>query len=345
MSRLKISTRKKQLGYNSTVRYDVPVQAAHIRPLNVLKDLFPVADLIETCFTGTLDPDGRDYLRHIRKSAADPSILRWMTGPSERISTPLHGYVWEEDRRLIGNISLIPIYRNGKWVYLIANVAVHPDYRRRGIAHQLTLRALEHIRSHGATAAWLQVRSDNPAAYQLYLETGFVERSRRTTWVGNGDSGMMVDTHPLISPRRRGDWAWQERWLQELYPPEVTWNLSLDMRHFNPHWWYSTLRWLNGDEQNHWVLRQPQTGQPLGFASWEPSTSYADHVWIATSDQYERYALKYLLPQVRHSLYHRHRPTSINFPAGRAEDNFREAGFHILNTLVWMEHPIPENEF
>ena len=64
--------------------------------------------------------------------------------------------------RIVGNLSLIPFVRRGHVVYLIANVAVHPDYRRRGIARQLTQTALDYLRQRGVSSAWLQVRDDNP---------------------------------------------------------------------------------------------------------------------------------------------------------------------------------------
>ena len=62
---------------------------------------------------------------------------------------PPAGLVWKEDspdgggRRLVGNLSLIPIGLQGKRGYLIANVAVHPDFRGRGIGRELTTTALE----------------------------------------------------------------------------------------------------------------------------------------------------------------------------------------------------------
>lgn len=56
------------------------------------------------------------------------------------------GFVWEENGQIIGNLSLIPSTKGGRRVVVIANVAVHPDHRRRGIAHELTQRALQTLR-------------------------------------------------------------------------------------------------------------------------------------------------------------------------------------------------------
>lgn len=50
----------------------IPVKAndhPHIRPLNVLRDLSAVADLIELCFSPTMDHDGQRYLSDMRRAS------------------------------------------------------------------------------------------------------------------------------------------------------------------------------------------------------------------------------------------------------------------------------------
>jgi ribosomal-protein-alanine N-acetyltransferase len=60
----------------------------------------------------------------------------------------------------------------------ILNLAVHPDYRRRGIAATL-LRTVLAERS----ANWfLEVRESNAAARQLYRKLGFTEVSKRPAY-------------------------------------------------------------------------------------------------------------------------------------------------------------------
>src|SRR5664280_1959211 len=105
----------------------------NIRLLDIQRDLPAVADLIEVCFSNTLDPDGRDYIRFIRQAAKDAFLRRSISGCNERLSSPLAGYVWEENGVVAGNLTLIPFYYLGEWQYLIANVAVLPQYRGRGI--------------------------------------------------------------------------------------------------------------------------------------------------------------------------------------------------------------------
>ena len=103
--------------------------SGNIRPLDPRRDLGQVADLVELCFKNTLDPDGKDYIRQMRKAARNPMV--GLTG-SALVSGPtqMRGYVWEEDSKIVGNLSLIPFYQRLQKIYLIANVAVHPENRR-----------------------------------------------------------------------------------------------------------------------------------------------------------------------------------------------------------------------
>jgi ribosomal protein S18 acetylase RimI-like enzyme len=329
------------------VRYSLPVNQTHIRPLDIKRDLRPTADLIEACFSSTLDPDGRDYLRHIRRAAADSGLIHWISGRGERASSPLFGYVWEQDQRLVGNLSLIPIYKGGRWMYMIANVAVHPDYRRRGIARELTLKALAHIREHNVSSAWLQVRDDNLAAYSLYASIGFIEQSRRSTWLAlpaaSTPSAVKAATATppqappdvAITSRRGEDWPLQQRWLNETYPLEAIWNMSYEPQRFKPGWLRQLGLWLNGDVQSHWAARRGE--ETIGFTSWEPVRGYSDLLWVASSPEHEDLTIRSLLPRALYALQPLHRPLSVNYPFPRGAQAFQDCGFTLQNTLVWME--------
>jgi ribosomal protein S18 acetylase RimI-like enzyme len=157
-------------------------QHTNLRPLSVLRDLPAVADLIEMCFSSTMDNDGKRYLQDMRRAGSDNSFLKWANRAAESTSLPLTGYIWEENGKIVGNASLVPFRHNSQRIYLIANVAVHPDHRRRGIARALTERALQHAREKKVNNIWLHVRDDNPGAIHLYQKLGFIERARRTSW-------------------------------------------------------------------------------------------------------------------------------------------------------------------
>ena len=64
----------------------------------------------------------------------------------------------------------------------INNVAVKPEYRRRGIAASLLNRILDKARERKAKAAFLEVRSTNEAAQVLYEKCGFKAIARRANY-------------------------------------------------------------------------------------------------------------------------------------------------------------------
>ncbi len=61
----------------------------------------------------------------------------------------------------------------------IATIAVHPDFRRRGIARELMVTAIRECITHGAVSATLEVRQHNLGAITLYRQLGFEAVGRR----------------------------------------------------------------------------------------------------------------------------------------------------------------------
>ena len=64
----------------------------------------------------------------------------------------------------------------------IENVAVAPDFRRKGIGRQLVAAVLAHAGQENAAAIYLEVRESNAAARGLYSSFGFVESTRRPAY-------------------------------------------------------------------------------------------------------------------------------------------------------------------
>jgi [ribosomal protein S18]-alanine N-acetyltransferase len=55
----------------------------------------------------------------------------------------------------------------------IATIAVHPDFRRRGIGEQILISAIRAVRKEGAQRVFLEVRAGNVAAQAMYRKYGF----------------------------------------------------------------------------------------------------------------------------------------------------------------------------
>ena len=65
------------------------------------------------------------------------------------------------------------------------NVAVHPDYRRKGIAEALILALLEGLKARGSHSLTLEVRASNAPAIALYQKLGFQQIGLRKNYYRN----------------------------------------------------------------------------------------------------------------------------------------------------------------
>jgi ribosomal-protein-alanine N-acetyltransferase len=306
-----------------------------LRSFDAFRDLNAVADLIESGFSKTLDPDGRRYLSHMRAAARRKGVNRWTSLAASTNSLPLTGFVWEEDGKVVGNLSMVPFTLRGRRIYMIANVAVYPEYRRLGIAQALTAAALEKSRQRNVKTTWLQVRHDNQAAINLYLKMGFTAKARRTTWIAN--PGMLKgEAAPGVrilycNPRH---WSQQRSWLEQNYPPGLRWNFFLKTAALKPGILGAVYRFFCEVNLRQWAVERDQ--ELLGVLSWQGSRRYADYLWLAAPPAHENLVLKTVLPFIRRE--HRlSRPIALDYPEGRAVDTLVDAGFDPKTTLVWME--------
>ena len=143
-----------------------------LRPLDPRKDLNQVADLIEEAFTGELEPGGIAALRDMRMLSHVGPLVSLMARSDPYLEDVLGGFVWVEDDRVVGNVTIQRLDAYGsRWQ--IANVAVTKDYQSRGIGRALVTAALERIAERRGSWAVLQVRSDNATAKGLYQRLGF----------------------------------------------------------------------------------------------------------------------------------------------------------------------------
>ena len=65
------------------------------------------------------------------------------------------------------------------------NVAVHPDYRRKGIAEALVNGLVEALKERGSHCLTLEVRASNEPAKSLYEKLGFSQIGRRPNYYRN----------------------------------------------------------------------------------------------------------------------------------------------------------------
>ena len=65
------------------------------------------------------------------------------------------------------------------------NIAVHPDYRRQGIAEALVVSLVEALKEKGNHSLMLEVRISNEPARKLYEKLGFTQVGLRKNYYRN----------------------------------------------------------------------------------------------------------------------------------------------------------------
>jgi ribosomal protein S18 acetylase RimI-like enzyme len=141
------------------------------------RDLPQVVELLRLGFGDDLDDQERRWLSDLEAMAdSGPFLTLLRFVPS--IDSSFSGFVWYVDGRLVANASLMRAPSN---VAVIANVVTHPDYRRQGIARQLTEASIAAARDKLLRRVELQVRQTNEAATSLYYDLGFRRMHGNTT--------------------------------------------------------------------------------------------------------------------------------------------------------------------
>lgn len=308
-----------------------------MRPISLPDDLRAVADLVEMCFAATLDDDGRRFIRQMRKAAASRKGLNTFSSLPGSIT----GFVWVEQGEIVGNLNLIPVLVRRHRAYLMANVAVHPDFRRRGIAHSLTEAGIELAASKRVRNIWLQVDEDNLTAQHLYQGFSFGERARRTVWHSQESTpAIKVPPSVRIKSAQRTDWQQQKAWLKMLYNHNVRWNLPINFKLYAPGISGSLLRLLNERKVKQWSAYHHTKW--IGSLTWQSSYSQADWFWLSAPPEKRELAILALIPYARkvlqeNKLLRPQRKVAVNFPAGEATEAFKAVGLTPHNTLIWME--------
>lgn len=238
--------------------------ASGLRPVNLRTDLAGMTDLVELCFGPTMDESGRAAVREMRMMAQAGSFWLSFRAFNPVVSELEQGFVWIEEGRLIGNVSIAPGHfpRDMGNGFIIANVAVHPDYRRRGLAKAMMEASLEHIRGQGGSFAVLQVDDSNYGARRLYAGFGFVEQRTFIDWRRPWQLRPpgRYDPMPFMTMRQPNEWQ-EELALAQLVRPNQRGGLGW-LRPTHPDYFRPSLRraitnTIVGKSEEHLIARFP----------------------------------------------------------------------------------------
>ena len=74
----------------------------------------------------------------------------------------------------------------------IMNIAVHPDFRRRGIAQMLVEQLVAKLKARQSLRLMLEVRSSNMGAQALYEKMGFTQVGLRKNYYRNPKEDALI---------------------------------------------------------------------------------------------------------------------------------------------------------
>ena len=79
------------------------VPARGLRPISSMRDLIGITTLIERSFADDMDAAGRSNMREMRWLGMLLGWMDWFAAPGQGM---MPGYVWVEDNRIVGNVTV-----------------------------------------------------------------------------------------------------------------------------------------------------------------------------------------------------------------------------------------------
>ena len=132
-----------------------------------------------------------------RTSYPTPWSRSMFAGELAKPSSICLGAVEAENDELVGYL-IISRYVDA---WHVMNIAVAPEYRRRGIARSLMERLFEVTARDARRGYTLEVRVSNEAAIRLYEELGFKTRGiRRGYYTDNREDALIMWKDPVREP-------------------------------------------------------------------------------------------------------------------------------------------------
>ena len=127
----------------------------------------PIAELEKLCFS---DPWSENSIRY-------------------ELTNPLSFWlVAVEDGRVAGYVGSQSVLDEADMM----NIAVHPDFRRRGVAQSLVEGLIAELKEKDIRCLTLEVRASNDPAISLYQKLGFSQVGRRPNYYRNPKEDALI---------------------------------------------------------------------------------------------------------------------------------------------------------
>jgi len=292
------------------------------RPVNLRHDLAAIADLIEQSFAQSMDRSSRSALRELRALSKLGIGMHLLARLNEMALGMGMGTVYTVQGKIVGNVSVYPANypRQLGDTRLLANVAVHPKYRERGIAAELLRYCLRDLRRRGVLRVILQVDYDNAPALRLYERVGMRYERAWCTWrrSSNAPPPPAAGHAPAEKLRHRRAHEWQAEYaLAQAARPNsrggLGWLKPIHPAAFHHPIWRRALLLLSLRSREVFVLPSADTGELKAVCRLNSSAGRAVHARLFASpsaDQHRCAAalLAHLCVRHPHSTIHIEHP-------------------------------------
>ena len=112
----------------------------------------------------------------------------------ESLENPLYCFFVDEEAGVVrAYAGMFSVLDEGN----IANIAVFPEYRRKGIGEALLSALIQYGTERGLSVLFLEVREGNLPALSLYRKLGFTETGYRSNYYHDPEEGARILTKKL----------------------------------------------------------------------------------------------------------------------------------------------------
>lgn len=217
------------------------------------------------------------------------------------------GFIWEEDSQPVG---LVTFDREGsvdRWE--IGIIVVLPEYRRRGIARNLMIAAIDSIRERGGKVAVLDAAAESTAACLLYEQLGFehIYTAIEFNCTNEPQAGWSLPEGYELATLKPADWRTRYDLELRIVPIQVTrYDPPEEARFRTPRTiqvFQSLFYKLSGQKSGQITIKTSE-GQSVGWGSYLARTrpGGVNYIRMRVDPQHEQVALfleSHLIKQVQ----------------------------------------------
>lgn len=314
------------------------------RPININTDIPGILKLLELVFGASLDAEGRKMFAGNTSMAESPAILWRLNPAAAKLSL---GFVWEEHGRIVGNVTVLNSETPGR--YLVVNVAIDPEYRRRGIARLLMKQVENLVRQRQGKQILLQVVKQNNAALELYNSLNYTTIGSMTHWTASVSRLRRLELNldtvgPAIRELKRHEWQAAYALDQQALHADLHWPELLKPDVYRSGFWVKVMNFLNGHQAETWVATAAPN-QLVGLAAITTEWGRSHEVVIRVQPSWQGRLERPLLAKlIRRLQYLPRRNVQIDHPDEDELMNalLREANFQPRRTLTHMRLNLDE---